>query len=111
MLCNVEPLEEPASQEDRRRTEDVTWGRRPALPLGALHHVLGDPLGAALLPLLLHQLLQLHPASVGAALVGGAGGLLQDRTRRTRWTRWTRRTVSHLQTPTCYCWIRPRSSL
>lgn len=50
----------------------VTRWRRPALPLGAIHHLSGNALGAALFPLLLHQLLKLRLTGVNAALVGGA---------------------------------------
>lgn len=45
--------------------------------------MLGHPLGTALLPLLLHQLLQLRLACVEAALVGGATSYrLQHRRHR-----------------------------
>lgn len=50
----------------------LTWRRRSALPLSALHHLLGHALGTALLPLLLHQLLKLGLARVEASLIGGA---------------------------------------
>lgn len=76
---------EPQRPLAAARCAGLTWRRRPALPLGALHHVLGHALSAALLPLLLHQLLQLRLAGVDAALVGGAAGrrLLHGR----RWSR------------------------
>lgn len=60
----------------------ATWWRRPTLPLGALHHLLGHALGAALLPLLLQQLLKLRPTGIDAPLVGGAGGQRLQRGRR-----------------------------
>lgn len=54
------------------RARMLTWWGRAALPLGTLHHLFGHALGAALLPLLLHQLLKLRLAGVDAALIGGA---------------------------------------
>lgn len=80
---------------------NVTRWRRSTLPLRALHHLLGHALSAALLPLLLHQLLQLRLAGVDAALVGGAAHhRLQHGHRRGHGalpdlTRWP---VSSLQT-------------
>lgn len=83
------------------RSQLLTWRRGPALPLGALHHLLGHPLGAALLPLLLQQLLQLRPAGVEASLVGGAAGrhllLLCRRRSRRRLPYLSDRTVGGLK--------------
>lgn len=51
-----------------------TWGWGLALPLSILHHLLGQPLGVALLALLLDQLLQLGLAGGDTQLVCRGGG-------------------------------------
>lgn len=65
-----------------------TWWGGPAFPLGTLHHVLGHPFRATLLPLLLHQLLQLRPAGVGSPLVGGANDTGASHHRLQHRRRW-----------------------